>query len=31
MGDVDAADLFTQISRSVDHQLRFVEAHAGPK
>jgi len=30
-GDVDTADLFTEISRAVDQQLWFVEAHALPK
>ena len=29
--DVDTADLFTQISRNVDHQLWFVESHIVPK
>ncbi len=30
-GDADTADLFTEVSRGVDHQLWFVEAHAAPK
>ncbi len=30
-GDADTADLFTEISRRVDHQLRLVESHAAPK
>jgi starvation-inducible DNA-binding protein len=30
-GDADTADLFTEISRGVDHQLWFVESHAAPK
>jgi starvation-inducible DNA-binding protein len=30
-GDADTADLFTQISRAIDHQLWFVEAHATVK
>ena len=29
--DTDTADLFTEVSRGVDHQLWFVEAHAAPK
>lgn len=29
--DADTADLFTQISRAIDHQLWFVEAHATEK
>jgi len=28
MGDADSADLFTQISRAIDKDLWFVEAHA---
>jgi starvation-inducible DNA-binding protein len=27
LGDADTADLFTQVSREIDKQLRFVEAH----
>ncbi len=30
-GDADTADLLTQISRGVDQQLWFVEAHIQPK
>lgn len=30
-GDANTADLFTQISRSIDQQLWFVESHAPPK
>lgn len=30
-GDASTADLFTQISRGVDHQLWLVESHAVPK
>ena len=30
-GDVDTADLFTEISRGVDHQLWFVESHVNPQ
>jgi starvation-inducible DNA-binding protein len=30
-GDVDTADLFTEISRGIDKQLWFVEAHMAPK
>jgi starvation-inducible DNA-binding protein len=30
-GDADTADLFTEISRGVDHQLWFVESHIAPK
>ncbi len=26
--DADTADLFTQVSRAIDHQLWFIEAHA---
>ena len=29
-GDVDTADLFTQVSRGVDLQLWFVESHIAP-
>ena len=31
IGDADTADLFTEISRGVDHQLWLVELHAVPK
>jgi starvation-inducible DNA-binding protein len=31
VGDADTADLFTEISRGVDHQLRLVESHVAPK
>ena len=30
-GDTDTADLFTEISRGIDHQLWFVESHVDPK
>ncbi|MDO8287772.1 MAG: DNA starvation/stationary phase protection protein Dps [Parvibaculum sp.] len=30
-GDVDTADLFTEVSRGIDHQLWFVESHVTPK
>jgi hypothetical protein len=30
LGDADTADLFTEISRGVDHQLWLVESHAAP-
>jgi starvation-inducible DNA-binding protein len=30
-GDVDTADLFTEISRGIDQQLWFVESHVAPK
>jgi starvation-inducible DNA-binding protein len=30
-GDVDTADLFTEISRAADHQLWFVESHTAPR
>ncbi|MGV8996181.1 MAG: DNA starvation/stationary phase protection protein Dps [Parvibaculaceae bacterium] len=30
-GDADTADLFTEISRGVDHQLWFIESHVAPK
>lgn len=30
-GDASTADLFTQISRGIDHQLWLVESHAEPK
>ncbi len=30
-GDVDTADLFTQVSRGIDLQLWFVESHMAPK
>ena len=31
LDDADTADLFTEISREIDKQLWFVEAHAGAK
>ncbi|RBP18340.1 starvation-inducible DNA-binding protein [Roseiarcus fermentans] len=31
LGDADTADLLTEISRGVDHQLWLVESHAVPK
>ena len=30
LGDADTSDLFTEISRGVDHQLWFVESHRAP-
>ena len=30
-GDAATADLFTQVSRGIDHQLWFVESHMAPK
>ena len=30
-GDADTADIFTEISRGVDHQLWFIESHAAPQ
>jgi len=30
-GDADTADLFTEISRGIDQQLWFIEAHVMPK
>jgi starvation-inducible DNA-binding protein len=30
-GDTDTSDLFTEISRGIDQQLWFVEAHTPPK
>lgn len=30
-GDIGTADLFTEISRGIDHQLWFVESHVAPK
>lgn len=30
-GDGDTADLFTEISRGIDHQLWFLESHLPPK
>ena len=30
-GDADTADLFTEISRSIDQELWFIEAHSVPK
>jgi starvation-inducible DNA-binding protein len=31
IGDADTADLFTEISRGIDQQLWFVEAHVAPR
>ncbi len=31
LGDADTADLFTEVSRGVDHQLWLVESHVAPK
>jgi len=31
IGDADTADLFTEISRGIDHQLWLVESHGAPK
>jgi starvation-inducible DNA-binding protein len=31
LGDADTADLFTEISRGIDHRLWFVESHIAPK
>jgi len=31
IGDADTADLFTEISRGVDHQLWLVESHVAPR
>ena len=31
LGDADTADLFTEISRGIDHQLWFVESHVAPR
>jgi starvation-inducible DNA-binding protein len=31
IGDADTVDLFTEISRGVDHQLWLVESHVAPK
>jgi starvation-inducible DNA-binding protein len=31
IGDADTADLFTEISRGVDHQLWLAESHAAPR
>jgi starvation-inducible DNA-binding protein len=31
LDDADSADLFTEISRNIDKQLWFVEAHSGAK
>jgi starvation-inducible DNA-binding protein len=31
VGDADTADLFTEISRGVDHQLWLIESHVAPK
>ena len=31
LGDSDTADLFTEVSRGVDHQLWLVESHMAPK
>ena len=30
-GDADTADLFTEVSRGIDHQLWFVESHLPPR
>lgn len=30
-GDADTSDLFTEVSRGIDHQLWFVESHLPPK
>lgn len=30
-GDQDTSDLFTNVSRGIDHQLWFVESHTPPK
>lgn len=30
-GDVDTADMFTEVSRGIDRQLWFVESHSAPK
>ncbi len=30
-GDVDTADLFTEVSRGIDQQLWFVESHLAPR
>jgi starvation-inducible DNA-binding protein len=30
LGDMDTADLFTQVSRAIDKHLWFVEAHLQP-
>ncbi len=30
-GDADTADLFTEVSRGIDHQLWLVESHQPPK
>lgn len=30
-GDLDTADLFTEISRGIDHQLWFVESPVAPR
>lgn len=30
-GDMSTADLFTEISRGIDHQLWFVESHIAPQ
>jgi starvation-inducible DNA-binding protein len=30
-GDADTADIFTEVSRGIDHQLWLVESHAAPK
>ncbi len=31
IGDADTAELFTEVSRGIDHQLWFVESHMAPK
>jgi starvation-inducible DNA-binding protein len=30
-GDADTADLFTEISRGIDHKLWFVQSHLAPQ
>ena len=31
IGDLDTADLFTEVSRGIDHQLWLVESHVAPR